>query len=143
MTLKELKLTTSSSNSCFRSLLSATTGLSPDTWTWLHYVLRLTSQCRKLLVFHSPACCCCSVLFQHLSCSALLLFHTSPQQERLREREVLSRKVLPLVTLRVIEYDAVEVSSQSLGTALSLHSAMINMSFVLTSCRRIPCFLGA
>lgn len=41
------------------------------------------------------------------------------------------------------EYDAGEVSRQTLGAALSLHSAVIKNSFVLTSCRHLPCILGA
>lgn len=46
-------------------------------WTWLRYALGLISQRWKLLQFHSPASCCCSVLSQHLPHSALLLFHAS------------------------------------------------------------------
>lgn len=34
-------------------VFSATTGLSLDAWTWLHYMHKLISQCWKLLEFHS------------------------------------------------------------------------------------------
>lgn len=61
---------------------SDTPGLPPDAWTWLRHMLELISQCWKLTEFHPPACCCCSNLFQHLPCSALLLFHTPLQLER-------------------------------------------------------------